>query len=101
MSEKWMAKKKYACQAHYINFGIASKKQKYWIIFPKQAFSLYLKKEAVGAVLRQILISDRFAKKVSFISIFFVLYFQGKLVYESIFLQTWSDDLKIAGRNKK
>ena len=65
-----MAKKKYACQAHYINFGIASKKQKYWIIFPKQAFSLYLKKEAVGAVLRQILISDRFAKKVSFISIF-------------------------------
>lgn len=52
-------------------------------------------------VLRQILISDRFAKKVSFISIFFVLYVQGKLVYESIFLQTWSDDLKIAGRNKK
>ena len=50
---------------------------------------------------RQIWISDRFAKKVSFISIFFVLYFQGKLVYESIFLQTWSDDLKIAGRNKK
>ena len=50
---------------------------------------------------RQILISDRFAKKVSFISIFFVLYFQGKLVYESIFLQTWSDDLEIAGRNKK
>ena len=50
---------------------------------------------------RQILISDRFAKKVSFISIFFVLYFQGKLVYESIFLQTWLDDLKIAGRNKK
>ena len=50
---------------------------------------------------RQILISDRFAKKISFISIFFVLYFQGKLVYESIFLQTWSDDLKIAGRNKK
>ena len=96
-----MAKKKYACQAHYINFGIASKKQKYWIIFPKQSFSLYLKKEAVGAVLRQILISDRFANKVSFISIFFVLYFQGKLVYESIFLQTWSDDLKIAGRNKK
>ena len=50
---------------------------------------------------RQIWISDRFAKKVSFISIFFVLYFQGKLVYESIFLQTWSDDLEIAGRNKK